>query len=69
MHFDTRIPFASRLQCLACGSVWWSSAEAPKSCPKCRPVRTVDAFGNGSTTYPVSRVFEPEQSYEGVVKK
>jgi hypothetical protein len=52
-------PFACRMQCLACGSSWWSPAEPKKSCPKCVPVRTVDAEGRGSTTYPVAVMLLP----------
>jgi hypothetical protein len=46
-------PFVDRLQCLSCGSYWWSKPEAPSGCPRCKPVRSVDAEGRGVTTFSV----------------
>jgi hypothetical protein len=71
-----RTPFFLRLQCLCCGCYWWSNPEKPTSCPICRPVRTVDAFGRGMTTYPIAKVLEPSEPehfhcrfYEGLSTK
>lgn len=52
-------PFATKLQRLACGSIWWSEAEAPKHCPKCKPLRERDWLGRMTTTYAIARVLEP----------
>lgn len=29
-------PFVRRLQCLSCGSEWWSPTDAPVPCPECK---------------------------------